>query len=526
MPRLKGLHSQALAVALLVVTFLLAPLRAAADGAPIPSDPALWAALTETMQVAVVNLQPGDTAHVDLFISLLDTSGESHQLVFLLPLGIAPADFSVTEKTSTEFEAKLTRGLDTRLRTQLVEEADYRRRVLLSLLAGEMVINGGWSWPLWVILALSACGASEAGGPVATYETPSSQISIYDIDENTNLEALIVDTGLNPAVRDTLVRLQGQQVAVVNLQTQPPPTAGQVRSSEPSQPGIHLAWQSGLVPGAGGPAYSYPLGTGSAWARPIEQTRVYVVTPPGMDFTVQYPRLGLDLSGFTYHSRYNRYEPRIQTASTLAFAADNAVGDFGRVWRATYVQSNPAEDIVITPVAGLTAETQAAYKRIEQNARISRFTWLGSVAVALALWAVAWRYVMPLMLKVTYRWRDRRFWLDAAKWSLLYPLTNLVPAAIIALLLLIGNSTLENALPDGARVVLLISGLIAALVSVVALSLTLWGPVSLALFIRDRTQALGVSKARAFGAYAVVVIIANIAYLLAALGYAVLVKAW
>jgi hypothetical protein len=507
-----------------VAAFLLAPMRAAADGMPPVGDPEVWASLSETMQVAVVTLQPGENAQVDLFVSLVDSSGTSHQIVFLLPLGIDPSGFQVSEQTSADFDEQVTADLDELLRKQLEQEADYQSGVLQSMLPGLMVINGGWSWPLWLVLSLASCGGLGAASPVATYETASSQISIYNIDENTDLQELIRDTGLDPAVREALTRLEGQQVAVVNLQTQPVPEPGTQGSEQTGQPGLHLAWRSGLVPGPDGPTYSYPLGTGSGWAQPIEQTRVYVVAPPGMDFEVQYPELGLDLSGFTLRNIWAGYRPRIQSATEPAFAADNAVGEFGRVWRVTYMQSNAAQDIRITPLATVRAETQAALDRLARHAWVLRLSWLVSLVLGLAFWLVAWRYVMPPMLRVHYRWRERRFWLDALKWSFVYVLATLIPAGAIALIVFLGSIIMGGVSSELVTIPLILAGFL-AVASGIALSLALLGTANLVLFVRDRARVLGVSRGRAFAAYVLVVLLANAAYLAAALAYTRLVGA-
>jgi hypothetical protein len=76
---------------------LALPSLADADGGPILSDPELWAMIDEGQQIAVVQLQQDGTAQVDLFISLTDRSGQSHEVTFFLPLGIEAGDFEVVD---------------------------------------------------------------------------------------------------------------------------------------------------------------------------------------------------------------------------------------------------------------------------------------------------------------------------------------------------------------------------------------------------------------------------------------------
>lgn len=515
-------------VTVIATLLLVLPAPAMADGGPILSDPELWGLLEEGQQIAVVTLGSSNTAHVDLFISMLDRSGESHEIVFFLPLGIDPTDFSVVEETSLEFDERLTEELDQILLREEERTASYRRSVRWSLLLGTMSINGGWSWPLWILWSLSGCGSAAAPPAIATYETESSQVAIYGIDKNTDLRALISTTGLDPAVQETLARLEGQQIAIVTLRTQPPPEEGDTSLRRTGQPGIHLAWNTTLVSHSAEATYSYPLGTGSAWAHPIEITRVYVVAPPGVDFVAQYPKLGLDLSGFTEGGFRIQRRPRIISADGPAYALENAVGDFGRVWRVTYMYSNSAEDVVITRLPEMSPETLAALRRADLERPVRALTWLMSLVVALGIWVVAWRYTMPRLLGMQYQWLDLKLWRDALGWALLYPLTYPVALIATAVLAYVIVSIAWIAVGVVAQsIVAELMNMMVDLVSVVAtllLLITSLGLVSF-LFSQKRSRTLGVSKGRAAAAYIVVVLLANGAYLLFAVGFAALVGA-
>lgn len=75
-------------------------------------DPNLFAKLKEGQQVAVIRFHDTNTASVDLFISILDQTGESHEIVFFVPLGVKADGFSVREEDSLAFNEQLTRRLD------------------------------------------------------------------------------------------------------------------------------------------------------------------------------------------------------------------------------------------------------------------------------------------------------------------------------------------------------------------------------------------------------------------------------
>ena len=202
-----------LATIFIIATLLLSfPPSASADGGPILSDPELWAQLEEGQQTAVVTLKSDNTVDVDLFVSLLDNSGQSHEVVFFVPLGTDAADFSVVEKTSLDFDEELIEELDEALR----KEAESKTNVWLSLLPPALLTNGGWLLVLGIPFLLSGCAGMQ---PDKTYETESSRVDIYGLDEDTDLEALINTTGLDPSVQETLSRLTGQRIAIVTLRT-------------------------------------------------------------------------------------------------------------------------------------------------------------------------------------------------------------------------------------------------------------------------------------------------------------------
>ncbi len=290
--------------------------------------------IDEGQQIAVVHLQQDGTAQVDLFVSMADRSGQSHEVTFFLPLGVQASDFGVEEETSLVFDKALTEEIEAQLKVGMRAETLYWAGVQASLLLGSLVTNGAWLVAL--PLLLSSCGR-EGPAPIATFETPSSQVAIYDMNTETDLQALIKTTGLDPNVKETLVALEGQQIAIVKLQTQPVSTEGESESSPwhpTGQPGIHLGWRSTLVSHSAGATYTYPLGTGKAWASPIELTRVYVVSPPELDFRVEYPQIGADLSGM-WETRYRGLAQqarwKIDDAEDPAFAVDEAYGDFGHI---------------------------------------------------------------------------------------------------------------------------------------------------------------------------------------------------
>ena len=529
MPR-KGLHL--LLAGLMTVTIGLGRARLAqADGGVVIPDSELWALIEEGQQVAVIRLDEGDAAHVDLFITLVDRSGRSHEVVFFVPLGGEASNFSVVEQTSLEFDLELTEHLDQQLREYASRADSYKSSVRSSLVLGTLVTNGLWTGLL--LIPILVAGSCSAPAPIATFQTESSVISIYDVDEQTDVQALIETTGLDPSVSETLAGLQGQQIAVINLQTQPTNETDDwlTASEREGQPGIHLTWNTSLVRQSEEASYAYPLGTGKAWASPIELTRVYVVAEPGIDFAVTSPRLGADLSGMAGASPFGglagRIYWRIDEARSPAFASDNAYGSYGRIWRGTYIKSNSDRDIVITKLASVTEETSSAIRRSRFQNAVLDLTWLISLAAGAVIWVTSWWVVMSRMMKASYRWRSGRLWGDAFIWLMIYPGATLAMLLVVGLvafgvaLLLFSVLQIPGLFPFGNEFGAIVLWVLISLPVLIAIT----GVINAFLFARFRASHFNVSRSRAFGAYLLVVVAANLVYLAFAVSYGGLVGA-
>ena len=502
--------------ALVAVAAVLAfPALALADGGPILSDPQLWASLKEGQQTAVVRLNPDDTAKIDLFVTMLDNTGTSHEVVYFVPLGKQASSFGVVEESSLDFDREQTRVLDETIR----QNAHDRNNTWAYLLGASAPIGGAWLLPLYFpSVFLVGCAAGPV--PEATFNTASSSVSIFSLESDTSLDDLISTTGLDPAVQETLSRLRGQRIAVINLKTQPASFGGS--SAFPSgQPGIHLSWTATMERQSGRATYAYPLGTGAAWSSPIELTRVYVVAPPAMDFSVRFPRLGEDRSGYNFAYIFGQDTPRILGYYNIkAYAIDQATGDFGRVWRATYSQSNASEDVVIqTGSRGVLVGARQLLGGVNGAGSLL----IAILAAALA-WVAAWRYVMPRMSDFKYRWRDGRLWGDALA---CYGI-NLVATAVavpVAGIAFFAVAALGSVLVHGNG-----ASYIGLGVAIAIILPSLLGLYALQFYLKGQWKHyawLGakVSWRRTAAGYILVAVTANVAYLVFAVAFAGLVGA-
>jgi hypothetical protein len=245
------------------------------------------------------------------------------------------------------------------------------------------------------------------------------------------------------------------------------------------------------------------LGTGQAWANPIELTRVYVISPPELDFTVGYPQIGDDLSGLA-ETRADEMLRAVDDTGRPAFAVDEAYGDFGHIWRATYVMSNSAQDVVVTSVPGPGRQVERAIRRAKVREVSEPLTWFLVPLTGLIVWVTSWRVVMRRRLGVPYGWLQWRLYRDALLWAGLYAFTSLVVLVIWATLYILAFCAVALALP----------------LMLIPLGLTnAW------LFSRSKAEKLQVTRGWAFGAYMLAVLMANVLYLAFAVGYSAIVGA-
>ncbi len=464
---------------------LVQPLRA--DGGLVV-DPLLFAKLKEGQQVAVVTLIDQNSAKVDLFISILDESGDSHEVVYFVPLGQKANSFDTYEQDSLTFNRTLTEDLDKALYDAAHDEQSYAE----ALFAGALLTNGVWLTPLWLPLLLGSCGTPT---PSLTFSTESSKVSVYDIDDSTDLEALTATSGLDPSVTQTLSRLKGQQVAVVNMRTVPSRSVPEATSGRfaVGEPGLHLSWYTVFAESREGGIYAYPLGTGAAWAKPIEMTRVYVVAPFSLTFSVKYPAMGSNQSGYS-GNLFGGQKPRISGSSqSPAYATAEAADQKGsrNIWRAVYTKSNSTEDILITVRSG---SSPFMINPLRQGGPILAFA-IGA-AVSMLFWFLAWGMLMPRLLKGGDRRLDEP-WSFAMAYVALNALLLVVPGSFLFFIYLRGSEAFA---------------LLAAVVC--------FGGVGLYMFAQHHLMELGVSTWQALRAFAIVTVASSAAYLVFAMAYA------
>jgi len=434
----------AVAVSAIVVaagTLLLPVPLAHADGMILaPSN--ILRYFAEQSQVGVVEVKADRTVAVDLYISLLDTSGQSHEVSFLLPLQAMPKGFRAQETTLARFtEARLQplggvlRAAEHDRRQQ--QEAIARAYAASSLVAGPLAFaarNAALPEPLqWATKGMSAGAAEKGPVPTISVRTEHSRLEVYASLQPDQLAALAQLSALPPKTRQALTSYVGRPFALVCLRTVPRAESavevdagGHPRPSyvpPEQQPGVVFSFDQAMIKDADGSAhrYDFPLGTGQAWEHPIPTTQVYITGDEALNFTVDFP--GRPRAQGSLLSKGDH-----EFSSSQAGAADGR-----QVHVATYLESNPKQDIGIVLNSGGRSELVLEMQEMRGRALLSRvaFPALALAAWALAFWLVVWRgsarqlgfwaalggswaiaqglLLMPLLL-LTAAWDSFPFW--------------------------------------------------------------------------------------------------------------------
>jgi hypothetical protein len=335
---------------------------------------------SEQVQLAVVEVSADHTAQVDLFISLLDTSGEPHEVSFLLPLQADPTEVSVQETFLGPFTAQKTRPLDALLHratrdAEAVPEAIRRAGLLGSVFGGPFALAAQWGARPPGLQAAGGFRGGSGPHPSRSLRTEHSKVDIYRALDADQLASLAGLGELPESVRSALTAYLGRPFALVELRTDPVPGVGPDGAAIASErhPGIHLRFDQALLPEDGGRVYHYPLGTGQGWEQPIPLTTVYVTGPDHLSLQVDFP--DRPRSTGMLHYKMGKYSWREES---IAYAAEGR-----QVHLASYYQANPGEDVAVR----LFDEGPSEFAREEHARRWALLTaWTGFPAVALLTW--------------------------------------------------------------------------------------------------------------------------------------------
>ena len=354
---------------------------------------------SEQAQVAVVAVGPDRAVAVDLFISLLDTSGQPHEVHFLLPLQTMPGEFSAREVTLRGYREKLVDPLDILLLEAAASDRRQERSIGKMHTAGSLLAGPCALMARVVLDRQRRRGAEMAGGvqeggseratPAFSVATEHAQVEVYEALEPAELAALAEVAELPEAAGKALPLYVGEPFALMRLRTVVQSGGGARRRHADSQkhPGLHLRFtqkmlrheeQSRRSRAGLKYYYDYPLGTGQAWGHPIPLTQVYVTAPEDLNLSVHFPQ---------------RPSARVLATKGMVVSVDESLSYAAarrQVHAATYEDSNPREDVRVLLDTGEKGEFALANEIRERRLLAAR---VGFPVLGLFAWMFAFLVV-------------------------------------------------------------------------------------------------------------------------------------
>jgi hypothetical protein len=209
-----------------------------------------------------------------------------------------------------------------------------------------------------------------------------------------DLLTLVRQAGLPEQYVDTLKRYQTEYFAVMRLTGIDPGTADGLRIPPT---GIHYHFRHAMR--SEQYTYTYPLGTGAAWAKPVLLTDIYVSCAPGFFVQVDAPTYGngLDEGTFAYLDMLHQ----LRAARTDAAGADKlpmqtrslmeSTPGHPRAWHRCYVQANPDQDITVR------FGPHPRYAQYQMLDWFTRQNWIFTLIEILAMVAAWWVAVVAVL---------------------------------------------------------------------------------------------------------------------------------
>ena len=411
---------------LIILLLLAAPLLTLADGFAYGKHFNLY---QETDQLAVVNLKPG-MATVDMFINI-DGIPAGESVTYILPFWNKPEDFILEEMERIDYLRNIARPAHDQLalNNRLAEHESSESMLEAAAVTGvaefpATVVN------LFSILAKRNERARQ-GWSSQSYQiisTPHANAKLFQIGQR-DLQEFISAAKFPPSLRDQLKSYRTDNFAVMTLTGPKAP----VKTADKSSKGIHYHFRLPLSDNS----YTYPLGTGAAWPKPILCTELYITCPQKCFLQVKAPDIGqqvdydLSIDQIRMLQDSNTDDNEAQTwnePSTSHLLNDSC--STPTAWHVMYLNSNPKDDIHIrfNPRAfpGRFALANAFFNR--------------SLTYPLALGTLIFSWMLALWLVMRPCWRRAADGKSFASWWWYYLWRSFLEGLIISpLLLLLGT---------------------------------------------------------------------------------------
>jgi len=302
-----------------------------------------FASIRETDQVAVINLAPGRVT-LDMFIGI-DRIPRGETVTYILPFWQKPEGFTMATMAGKDFREQNIIPL----RPQFRHEIRRANRNAVGSITGSYLIGG-----LFVFTPTTLAGVcvgavifptlgrnGEVFQPYTSVTVPGGSAELYQLSAEHDLQALVAKAGFPAKYATVLRRYRTPYYAIMRLHASPKAKEGQ------TDQGLHFhffhqAQREEYT-------YTYPLGTGGAWANPILFTEVYAYCSPEYYLTATAPTLGDTLSYSAMHARIVdlTFDTPDADSWKTATASVTPPVRYPTAWHRAYSQSNPTGDITL-----------------------------------------------------------------------------------------------------------------------------------------------------------------------------------
>lgn len=357
----------------------------------------LWRLIAEEDQVAVIKLDKNGTVDVSLFISIVDKSGQPNIVHLVLPFRDKPLSLRAEELMLADFRRMHVEAIESRLR-QLQQtywsswrriENGFRFAIALGCPLGLLMAEVFRPPTPSALPPGLQLGGVKAIAPEIVVTTEHTRTEVYRIERPADIEQLLRDTRVSQKQLERLKRqLVGRYLYLVTVKTVPLSSSQQPShpSSQPYSRPISEEERLGVVfhvqleaqRNSNELTFTYPLGTGETWWRPISLTELFILTPLDGSVEIRYPRPA-------NQSRPSLVNPRESWQKTFV-----GRDEIGHIVRLTYGNANPSEDVTVKfdPTKRSNIPTT---KTVE---RVGKVSWLLFLALLAILWLPSlWLFV-------------------------------------------------------------------------------------------------------------------------------------
>ena len=301
--------------------------------------------IRETDQVAVIRLEPKRVT-LDMFIAI-DGIPQGETVTYILPFWHKPEGFTLEAMKGEDFRKQ---HIET-YKGQFQSAIRQANRTAVDELPFHYLTGACYAYiPLMPIGVLSVLFPTlgKSGytfSPYASTSVAAGSASLYKVSDDRDMQALVAQSGLPARYATVLKRYHTHYYAIMKLHGLEKLPAKKYGTSQ----GIHYHFTH-QVSGSTY-SYTYPLGTGGAWAKPIDFTEIYATCPFDSYLTPTAPTIGatvswMEMRNWVYEwMAYRKEQGRASNVS--ATSTVTPLIRYPNAWHRAYFHCNPTEDITV-----------------------------------------------------------------------------------------------------------------------------------------------------------------------------------